>query len=135
MKDCQKQRPQASALARLRHSPNENYCSTGGWAAACDSVSLWRQNEKLLIGQSGKLLSTAENWKDGTHRDEPRGARSAGVAEAGAGRGHHARAGGRKDGSKRSVGAPASGADGHVGRWGCSAWSAGPRAKTVESTR
>src|ERR1035438_2429338 len=34
---------------------------------------LSRQSEKFLIGQSRKFLLTAENWKDGTNRDEPGG--------------------------------------------------------------
>src|ERR1039458_5596888 len=50
-----------------------------------DQPLMSRQSEKFLIGQSRKFLLTAENWKDGTNRDEPGGTRLAGVAEAGAG--------------------------------------------------
>src|ERR1035441_5686004 len=57
-----------------------------------------RQSEKFLIGQSRKFLLTAEDWKDGTNRNEPGGTRLAGVAEACAGRCRDAAAGGAKMG-------------------------------------
>src|SRR5271165_5504755 len=85
-----------------------------------------RQSEMFLIGQSRKFLLTAEDWKDGTNRDEPGGTRLAGMVEEGAGRGDHAATRRRKDGSKRSVGAKAAGA--YEGRWrrGCRARTSEP---------
>src|ERR1700688_2455839 len=74
-----------------------------------------RQSEKFLIGQSRKFLLTAEDWKDGTNRDEPGGTRLAGMAEEGTGRSDHAATRRRKDGSKRSVGTKVAGA--YEGRW------------------
>jgi hypothetical protein len=41
------------------------------------SYCVSRQSEKFLIGQSRKFLLTAENWKDGTSRNEPGGTRLA----------------------------------------------------------
>src|ERR1700692_1188925 len=85
-----------------------------------------RQSEKFLIGQSRKFLLTAEDWKDGTNRDEPGGTRLAGMAEEGTGRSDHAATRRRKDGHKRSLGANTAG--GHEGRWRqrCPARPAGP---------
>src|ERR1017187_10154260 len=85
-----------------------------------------RQSEKFLIGQSRKFLLTAENWKDGTNRNEPGGTRLAGVAEACAGRCRDAAAGGGEDGRQRPLGAKA--AEAHGGRWRrrCRARTAGP---------
>src|ERR1022692_2286145 len=84
-----------------------------------------RQSEKFLIGQSRKFLLTAEDWKDGTNRNEPGGTRLAGVAEACAGRCRDAAAGG-EDGRPRPLGAKA--AEAHGGRWRrrCRARTAGP---------
>src|ERR1039457_3263911 len=87
---------------------------------------LSRASEKFLIGQSRKFLLTAENWKDGTNRDEPGGTRLAGVAEAGAGRCCHAAARRREDRGQRPAGAKIAGA--HEDRWrrGCRARTTGP---------
>src|ERR1019366_8602610 len=71
-----------------------------------------RQSEKFLIEQSRKFLLTAENWKDGTNRNEPGGTRLAGMVEAGQGRCHDAGAGGGEDGRKRPLGAKAAEAHG-----------------------
>ena len=73
-----------------------------------------RQYEKFLIGQSRKFLLTAENWKDGTNRDEPGGTRLAGVVEESAGWGGHAAAGGQEDGGKRMMGGAKAHYDGIV---------------------
>src|ERR1022692_3949008 len=87
---------------------------------------LSQQSEKFLIGQSRKFLLTAEDWKDGTNRNEPGGTRLAGVAEACAGRCRDAAAGGGEDGRQRPLGAKA--AEAHGGRWRrrCRARTAGP---------
>src|SRR5664279_1275421 len=85
-----------------------------------------RQSEKFLIGQSRKFLLTAENWKDGTNRNEPGGTRLARVAEACAGRCRDTAVGGGEDGRKRPLGAKV--AETHGGRWRrrCRARTAGP---------
>jgi hypothetical protein len=79
------------------------------------SGNLSRQSEKFLIGQSRKFLLTAENWRGGTNRNEPGGTRLVGMADEGTGRGHHAGAGGQKDGRQRALGAQAAGT--HEDRW------------------
>src|ERR1700689_2751408 len=85
-----------------------------------------RQSEKFLIGQSRKFLLTAEDWKDGTNRDEPGGTRLAGMAEEGTGRSNHTATRGRKNGSKRSVGTKVAGAYEGRRRRGCSARTTEP---------
>src|SRR5205085_7857661 len=74
-------------------------------------IPMARQSEKFLSGQSRTVRLTAKNWKGGTNRDEPGGTRLAGVVEESAGRRRHTTAGRRKDGSERSLGAKAAGAD------------------------
>src|SRR5712691_2473824 len=75
----------------------------------CSTLS--RQSEKFLIGQSRKFLLTAVRLKDGTNRDEPRGTRLAGMAEASARQEDDAAGGGRANGSQRALGAEAVAAD------------------------
>ena len=62
-----------------------------------------RQNEKFLYGQSRKFLLTADGLRDGTNRDEPKGAGLAALVEAGPGLDDHAAAGGRMHEGNRPV--------------------------------
>src|ERR1017187_5695365 len=123
--------PRLALQSRLRNLKQENPMNANhyiGFDVHKKTVSycVSRQSEKFLIGQSRKFLLTAENWKDGTNRDEPGGTRLAGVAEAGAGRCRHAAARRREDGRQRPVGAKIAGA--HEDRWrrGCRARTTGP---------
>src|ERR1700722_11634023 len=88
--------------------------------------SLSRPSEKFLIEPSRKFLLTAARLKDGTNRDEPRGTRQVGMAEAGQGRGNHSARSSRQDGRERPVGPESAEADEETWRRGGGARAARP---------
>src|SRR5258707_5698008 len=83
-----------------------------------------RPGEKFLIEPSRKFLVTCARLKDGTNRDEPRGAGLAGLAETSPGWQDDAARSGRSDGSERALGAEAAAADEEAGRCRSCAWIA-----------
>src|ERR1700691_4062437 len=85
-----------------------------------------RQSEKFLIGQSRKFLLTAARLKDGTNRDEPRGTRQVGMAEAGRGWINYPARSSQQDRRERPLGAQAAEGDEEAWRWRSGAWAARP---------
>src|SRR5229473_3200546 len=111
-------------MIHSRSSEMANYITKASRVHGC-GMGLSRPSEKFLVEPSRKFLLTAARLKNGTNRDEPRGAGLAGLVETSPRQENDAAGNGRTDGRQRALGAQVASADEETGRCGGGAWAAG----------